>query len=39
MTDQPFIDRLVADIGRHLPAGLEQLRDEVERSARAILGL
>ncbi|MFN3713679.1 MAG: accessory factor UbiK family protein [Alcanivoracaceae bacterium] len=37
MTDQPFIDRLVAELGRHLPAGLEQARDELERSARAIL--
>ena len=37
MTDQPFIDRLVAELGRHLPAGLEQVRGELERSARAVL--
>lgn len=37
MNDQPLIDRLVAELSRHLPAGLEQVRDELERTARAVL--
>lgn len=37
MSDQPLIERLVAELGRHLPAGLEQWRGELERSARAVL--
>lgn len=37
MSDQPLIERLVAELGQHLPAGLEQWRDEVEHSARAVL--
>ena len=37
MNDQPLIDRLVAELGRHLPAGLEQMREELERAARAVL--
>lgn len=37
MTDQPFIDRLVAELSRHLPSGLEQVRGDIERSARAVL--
>lgn len=38
MSDQPFIDRLMADISRHLPADLGSLRTEVERNVRTVLG-
>ena len=31
MPDQPFIDRLMADISRRLPTDLGGLRSEVER--------
>lgn len=37
MNDQPLIDRIVQEIGQRLPAGVDQLREEVERSARAVL--
>lgn len=37
MQSQAFIDRLMADIGRHLPADLGHLRHEVEHSVRAVL--
>ncbi|MEY1660806.1 accessory factor UbiK family protein [Isoalcanivorax beigongshangi] len=37
MNDLPLIDRLMADISRRLPAGLGELRDEVERSVQAVL--
>ena len=37
MQDQPFLDRLMSDISRHLPADLGRLRQEVEHSVRAVL--
>lgn len=37
MPDQPFIDRLMADISRHLPTDLGGLRSEVERNVRSVL--
>lgn len=37
MPDQPFIDRLMADISRRLPNGLGGLRSEVERNVRSVL--
>lgn len=37
MSDQPFIDRLMADISRRLPADLGLLRSEVERNVRSVL--
>lgn len=37
MNDQPFIDRFMAELGQRLPAGLGQLREEVESNARAVL--
>lgn len=37
MPDQPFIDRLMADISRRLPNGLGGLRSEVERNIRSVL--
>ncbi|MCH2558620.1 MAG: accessory factor UbiK family protein [Alcanivorax sp.] len=38
MQSQAFIDRLMADISRHLPADLGRLRQDVEHSVRAVLG-
>ena len=38
MPQQPFLDRLMGDIARHLPADLGHLREEVEHSVRAVLG-
>ncbi|EUC70990.1 hypothetical protein Y017_08465 [Alcanivorax sp. 97CO-5] len=37
MPDQPFIDRLMADISRRLPTDLGGLRSEVERNVRGVL--
>lgn len=37
MNDQPFIDRIMAELSQRLPAGLGQLRGEVEANARAVL--
>jgi BMFP domain-containing protein YqiC len=37
MPDQPFIDRLMADISRRLPTDLGGLRSEVERNVRSVL--
>lgn len=37
MQSQPFLDRLMADISRHLPADMGRLRQEVEHSVRAVL--
>ena len=37
MPDQPFIDRLMADISSRLPSGLGGLRNEVERNVRSVL--
>ena len=37
MQSQAFLDRLMADISRHLPGDLGQLRQEVEHSVRAVL--
>ena len=37
MPDQPFIDRLMADISRRLPTDLGGLRSEVERNIRSVL--
>lgn len=37
MPDLPFIDRLMADISRRLPADLGSLRSEVERNVRSVL--
>lgn len=37
MNDQPLIDRIVAELSQRLPAGLGQLRGEVEANARAVL--
>lgn len=38
MSDQPFIDRLMADISQRLPTDLGGLRGEVERNVRSVLG-
>ncbi len=38
MQSQAFIDRLMADISRHLPTDLGRLRQDVEHSVRAVLG-
>ena len=37
MPDQPFIDRLMADISGRLPTDLGGLRNEVERNVRSVL--
>lgn len=37
MNDQPFIDRIMAELSQRLPSGLGQLREEVETNARAVL--
>ncbi|MBF1803039.1 accessory factor UbiK family protein [Alloalcanivorax profundimaris] len=37
MQSQAFIDRLMADISRHLPGDLGRLRQDVEHSVRAVL--
>lgn len=37
MNDQPFIDRIMAELSQRLPSGLGQLRSEVENNARAVL--
>ena len=37
MNELPLIDRIVSEISRRLPAGVDQVRDEVEQSARAVL--
>lgn len=37
MNDQPLIDRIMAELSQRLPAGLGQLRGEVEANARAVL--
>ena len=37
MPDQPFIDRLMADISRRLPTDLGGLRSAVERNVRSVL--
>ena len=37
MPDQPFIDRLMADISGCLPTDLGGLRNEVERNVRSVL--
>jgi len=37
MRDQPFIDRLMADISGRLPTDLGGLRSEVERNIRSVL--
>ena len=37
MNDQPFIDRIMAELSQRLPSGLGQLRGEVENNARAVL--
>lgn len=37
MTDQPLIDRIMAELSQRLPSGLGQLRGEVEANARAVL--
>ena len=37
MPEQPFIDRLMADISRRLPTDLGGLRSEVERNVRGVL--
>ena len=37
MNDQPFIDRIMMELSQRLPAGLGQLREEVENNARAVL--
>jgi len=37
MPEQPFIDRLMADISRRLPTDLGGLRSEVERNVRSVL--
>lgn len=38
MTDQPFIDRVLAEIRQRLPGELDSLGTEVERNLRAVLG-
>lgn len=35
--DASLIDRLVSEISRRLPAGVEQMRGEIEQNARAVL--
>lgn len=37
MLDPNVIDRLLTEVTRHLPAGLDQARSEVERNLRAVL--
>lgn len=37
MNDLPLIDRIVAEISQRLPAGLGELRGEVERNVQAVL--
>ncbi|AJD49826.1 hypothetical protein S7S_17070 [Isoalcanivorax pacificus W11-5] len=37
MNDLPLIDRIVAEVSRRLPAGLGDLREEVERNVQAVL--
>lgn len=37
MFDPTLIDRLVSEISRRLPAGVEQVRGEIEHNARAVL--
>ena len=37
MIDPSVIDRLVQEISRRLPAGVEQLRGDIEHNARAVL--
>lgn len=37
MNDQPFIDRIMAELSQRLPPGLGQLKGEVEANARAVL--
>lgn len=37
MIDPSVIDRLVQEISRRLPAGVEQLRGDIENNARAVL--
>lgn len=37
MKDLPLIDRIVAEISQRLPAGLGELRGEVERNVQAVL--
>ncbi|MCB1837226.1 MAG: accessory factor UbiK family protein [Alcanivoracaceae bacterium] len=37
MNDQPFIDRIMAELSQRLPSSLGQLRGEVENNARAVL--
>jgi BMFP domain-containing protein YqiC len=37
MIDPSLIDRLVQEIGRRLPAGVDQLRGDIEHNARAVL--
>lgn len=38
MNDQPFIDRVVAEIRQRLPEDIGSLGTEVERNLRAVLG-
>jgi hypothetical protein len=37
MNDQPLIERIVSEISRRLPAGVDQMREEVEQNARVVL--
>lgn len=37
MNDQPLIERIVSEISRRLPAGVDQVREEVEQNARVVL--
>lgn len=37
MNDQPFIDRVMSELGERLPGDLGTLRAEVERNVRAVL--
>ena len=37
MNYQPLIDRIMAELSQRLPAGLGQLRGELEANARAVL--
>ncbi len=37
MNDLPLIDRIAAEISQRLPAGLGELRGEVERNVQAVL--
>lgn len=38
MNDQPFIDRMVAEIRQRMPEDVGQLGAEVERNIKAVLG-